>query len=535
MRQHSLRAKPAVPPRFSFSPQARRDSVGFLLLGLCLTASLLWLDSFDWFVGFAMTHEHWELDELATALCVMGGLGYVFAWRRIAELRGEILRREQAEGEARHLASHDALTGLPNRRSLSAHFDALSASRRQSDFYLTILDLDGFKAINDLHGHATGDALLLEVSRRLELCFGADFVCRLAGDEFAVIVSSAESEAAARSLIERAAAALQQPMQVEGRALQVSATFGVAVWPADGQQLSLLLRRADQALYQGKNLNRSSVRFFSAELDQQIEARSRVEAAVREGLSHGRLSVHFQPIVELASGRIAGFEAMARLHDPELGSVAPESLIAAAERAGLIVQVAEQLLERACHAAAAWPDELFLSFNLSPMQLRDRLLVERLLRVLERSGLAPTRLELEVTEMAILLDADEAEQTFTRLRALGMRVSVDDFGAGYSSLGRLQGFRFDKLKIDPAFTQAIGQPGRGEDILEGLLGLARGLNSDALAEGVETSAQAHWLMQRGCRYGQGYFFGEVLPEEAVLPMLREQTQAADGAWQREAS
>lgn len=508
--------------------RARIDLYGFLVGSLLLAAVMIHFEVFERFFALSREHEGWELDEIATVLCVLGGLGYVYSVRRMLDLRAEVRLRQAAEFEARELAARDALTGLPNRRALHAFFDALCADEGPPACFLSILDLDGFKAINDLHGHLAGDATLCQIASRLrEAVAPPDFVCRLAGDEFALVIVSQPGVAAVRARMEALEQTLQVPLLVDGHEMQISATFGMAACPSDGDTLSLLLRRADVALYQGKHAGRASVRFFNSTLDRQVEERSRIEAALRDGLEHGRVFLNFQPIVALESGRIVGFEALARLKDPELGSISPLLFIEAAEHSGLILRLSDLLLRLACETARQWPEEIYLSFNLSPRQLRDPMLLRRIGAILREAHFPPQRLELEVTESGIISDADGAEDVFRSVRAEGIRVAIDDFGAGYSSFARLSRFAFERIKIDRSFVQGLGCEHRAEPVLASVIHLVDALGSISLAEGIETQAQLDWLRAQGCRFGQGYLLGRPMSAADTLKRLAEQAAGKD--------
>ncbi|MEN3110705.1 putative bifunctional diguanylate cyclase/phosphodiesterase [Uliginosibacterium paludis] len=504
--------------------RARFDLYVFVVSSVLLASLMIHQNAFEGFFTLSRTHESWQLDEIAIVFCVLGALGYVYAVRRMLDLRAEVRMRQVAEREARELAARDLLTGVPNRRALHAFFDAMFGhSAAPEPFFLAILDLDGFKAINDLYGHLAGDALLRCIAGRLKAAVPVpDFVCRLAGDEFALVIRSQADAARVRARVEAIAEVLQQPIVIEGHELQISATFGMAAFPADGDTLGLLLRRADVALCQGKTFGRATVRFFNEALDRQIESRSRIEAALRQGLEQNRLFVHFQPIVDLASGRIAAFEALARLTDPELGSISPLLFIEAAEHTGLILKLSDHLLRLACETARQWPQEVHLSFNLSPRQLRDPMLVRRLLAILTEAGFPPQRLELEVTESGMISDADGAEDVLRSLRAEGIRIAIDDFGAGYSSFARLSRFAFERIKIDRSFVNGLGSEHRAEPVLASVIHLIDALGSISLAEGIETQAQLDWLRAHGCRFGQGYLLGRPEPAESTLARLRAQ-------------
>lgn len=321
--------------------------------------------------------------------------------------------------------------------------------------------------------------------------------------------------------------AIAQDMTLGDIRISGSATFGVALFPDHGGELSTLLRRADIALYQAKKTCQACVRFYTPALDGHVEEQSHIEQAIRNGLQENRFRPYFQPLIELSSGKINGFEVLARLTDPELGEISPVKFIAVAERTGLIQSISESILRQAAAIAVqSLPADTYIAFNLSPLQLRDPMLVDKILLILSEAGLPCPRLELEITESVLIDSSVDATQIFERLHQNGISVVIDDFGTGYSSLSRLSRFKFDKIKIDRAFISQLGIDERNERIVDAMLGLCQGLNSAVLAEGVEDDTQDQWLRDKGVDMAQGFLYSHPLPIEALEPILRAHQQSA---------
>lgn len=492
--------------------QAWWDSIVIACLGL----SVLWLgihlDLFEELTQFSAQHESWQADELFLGFVVMGWCGFAFGIRRVYELHKEVRSRQLAERAAIDMALHDSLTRLSNRRGLELEFHSRRL-RPDDPFFLVVFDLDGFKSVNDVYGHAFGDRLLKELAERLRKSLPqGDFACRLGGDEFALIIRSAKTAEAARLLLDQLASLISSPAVFGSVRLSAAGTYGVAQYPRDGADLSSLLRRADLALYQGKHDGKNTIRFFDPLRDSHLEQQSQVAQLLREALDNGYLSLAYQPIVSLPGEKIIGFEALARLDHPVHGQIPPTSFIRAAERSGLMRDLTTLLLERACREAASWPDHLWLAFNLSALDLRDEGLVERVHTALQRSGFPANRLELEVTETAVVNDVAMASKQIHALQKMGIRIAMDDFGTGYSSLAQLSHFNFDKLKIDRTFIDTVLQSEKNARIVRAVIHLSEGLGLPALAEGVETRGQAQWLGEAGCPMAQGYLFSEPLSE-----------------------
>lgn len=515
--------------RFLRLHQAWLDFLIIACLGTCVLWAGIHLDLYEALIRFSNQHESWQADEFFLGFVVMGWCGFAFGIRRVYELRKEIVDRRLAEKAAIDMATHDTLTRLPNRRGLDVEFH----SRRlcpSDPFFLVLFDLDGFKSVNDVYGHSYGDRLLQELANRICTSLpSGDFACRLGGDEFALLIRSAKTAESARLLLDQLASLISSPMVFDSVRLCTAGTYGVAQFPKDGMDLSTLLRRADLALYQGKHDGKNAVRFFDPSRDVHLEEQSQVVQLLREALDNGYLSLAYQPIVALEDERIVGFEALARLNHPVHGPISPLHFIPAAERSGLMRELTTILLERACREATAWPEHLLLAFNLSALDLRDEGLVNRVRGVLQRSGFPPGRLELEVTETAVVSDIGLASKHMEALRDMGIRIAMDDFGTGYSSLAQLAHFNFDKLKIDRTFISTVLGNDKNARIVRAVLNLSKGLGLTALAEGVETPGQAHWLNEAGCSLAQGFLFSEPLSETRIRELLGSLSKSGNEA------
>jgi diguanylate cyclase (GGDEF)-like protein len=413
----------------------------------------------------------------------------------------------------------DPLTGLGNARQLRQSFYAL-ADERASDpapFTIGLANLDGFKPINDLFGPEAGDQILSQVAHRLTACVpeGAT-VTRTVDDEFAIVLPLVFERKGAEKLGQMLKEVLSAPFALGDRSVRLSASFGFAVFPFAGETFEDLLKSADTALYRSKRRGRGQITVYSHEIAQEMKRATQLEQALRNAIIADEVDVHFQPIVDLRSDAVVGFEALARWCDADLGYVSPSVFVPLAEERGFIDALAEVLLRKAAQAALSWPKELFLSFNLSSAQLMDPATSTRLLAIVGQVGLDPRRLELEITETAVMADADVAQRIVSELRAAGVRVSLDDFGTGQSSLGRLRDFSFDKVKIDRAFVSRISADRASEHIVKAIVSMCEGLELEVVAEGIEHSSEALKLKALGCGMGQGYFYGK--PADAVATM-----------------
>jgi diguanylate cyclase (GGDEF)-like protein len=454
-----------------------------------------------------------------------GALALLAAALPVLVLRRRMQEVAAAEARARHLALHDPLTGLPNRAGFADRLaGAIALGRRHGRHTgVLLLDLDRFKEVNDTLGHAAGDALLHEVATRLSATVrGEDVVVRLGGDEFAILQIEARQPEGAAILARRLQEAMAAPFDLMGHRAQLGCSIGIALAPPDddGPDPAALLRMADTALYRAKEEGRGRCRFHEAGMDAALRARWALERDLRQALAEDGFALHYQPLFTLADRRLAGFEALLRWDHPERGPVPPADFLPLAAETGLIVPLGRWILRTACRDAAAWPAEILLSVNLAPAQFRLGDIEAELRTALAESGLDPRRLELEVTEALLQLEQPEAVLAkLERLRAMGVGISMDDFGTGPSCLGWLWRFPFDRLKIDQRMIRALQRDPRAARMVQAILGLGRTLEVAVAAEGVETEAQAEALRSQGCAEGQGYLLGRPLDRDGAAALI----------------
>jgi len=445
--------------------------------------------------------------------------GRAAGWRGVG---ADVTQSRHAREELARLANQDALTGLANRHRFSTELSRLGEGQVQDGrpCALLFIDLDNFKNINDTFGHSVGDQLLRRVAVRLSTCVAdGDLLARLGGDEFALLTWRYASVDEAAALAERLLVLLAEPYQCDEVLLESRTSIGVALAPRDGRDPQSLLQCADLALYAAKAAGRNTYRFFDIAMAEAARSRVRLQQELGHALAAEQFTLHFQPQLKLDSGDVIGFEALVRWQHSERGLIGPGEFIPVAEETGQIVSLGNWVLREACRLATAWPDDLRVAVNLSAVQFRSSSLIELVDEALVHSGLAPERLELEITESALIEDHDGAQATLMALRSRGVRVAMDDFGTGYSSLAYLRRFPLDKLKIDGMFVRSLDSDEDAQAVVTAIISLARALHLDTTAEGIETAEQLVMLKALGCDDVQGYLIARPMPAGEVMPYL----------------
>jgi diguanylate cyclase (GGDEF)-like protein len=440
----------------------------------------------------------------------------------------DITAQRLSAARIEHMAHHDALTGLPNRVLFHERLnEAILRCRRGERCAALYLDLDNFKTVNDTLGHPVGDALLQQVTARLkQQVRELDTVARLGGDEFAILMVGISQPADSTLLAARVIEAISQPFDLNGNRVIIGTSIGISVIPEDGEDADEIIKKADMALYRSKADGRGRYEFFEPEMDARMRARRTLDLDLRRALAEDEFKVFYQPVMEIATQSVCGFEALVRWRHPQRGMVSPADFIPLAEETRLIIPLGQWVLRRACADAATWPDNLKVAVNLSPVQFRSPTLVDDVAAALIDAALPAWRLELEITETAMLADTDAVLQTLHRLRDLGLRIALDDFGTGYSSLSYLQGFPFRKVKIDRSFVARLGQGDNNDTIVAAVIDLCGRLGMVTTAEGVETTAQLAHLAELRCTEAQGYLFSRPRPADDVVEMLQRLAPAA---------
>ena len=480
-------------------------------------------------VGMVVIHA--TLDQLFARLATYAGLtlgvalgSLALAYALVASMRRAV---RGAEAHLHFLAHVDPVTSLPNRHEFNERlaFALTKADRFESAVGLLLLDLDNFKVVNDTLGHDCGDVLLRLVAERLlHTLRSNDVICRIGGDEFVIIVEPADDAREVDGVATKILAALGAPFSVEGHDLYVSASIGVSVYPRDAVDARTLTRSADTAMYHAKNRGKNAYEVFQPAMEERAQKRLKIEANLRRALEQGELELHYQPQVDLRSGRVVGVEALLRWHCAELGQVSPAEFIPVAEESGIIVALGRWVLQTACRQAAAWRDAGLLdtiehvAVNMSARQTRDERLMDDIQAILDETGLPPRLLELEITEGVLMENVNANLDLLHRLQAAGIHLSIDDFGTGYSSMSYLKRFPIDQLKIDRSFIHDV--PGDGEAIATAIIAMAHSLELTVVAEGVETAEQVAFLRGAGCDIMQGYYFARPMNVAALGELLR---------------
>jgi len=459
-------------------------------------------------------------------LLVILAIRDISARKRVEAERRHLVRERALYAAISRLARHDALTGLANRALLNDRLTSAiaSADRHGDKVGVAFLDLDRFKHVNDSLGHAAGDCLLQSVAARLKASVRrTDTVCRHGGDEFVIVLPDVKSRGDLEKAAAKIAAAVGAPHRAGGHELLVTASIGIAVYPDDAKDVETLIRDADTAMYYAKEHGRDSVRFFTPEMNALLLERRALEGGLRGALERQEFVLHYQPKVELRTGRMIGAEALIRWRHPERGLVAPHTFIPVAEECGLIVPIGQWVQREACRQAVAWRAAglrpVPIAVNISALEFRGKGFFEGVRRVLTETGLDPSLLELELTESVLMESVASTAEILWELKAMGLRLAVDDFGTGYSSLSYLMHFPIDALKVDQSFVHEIAAEGDTSPIITAVIAMGRSLKHRVIAEGVETEAQLAFLRAQQCEEGQGFHFSRPLPAEQFAARL----------------
>lgn len=463
-----------------------------------------------------------SLSDSVMLVTVVTGIGLIMAMAASAYTI-DMQATQEAVESYRQLALQDPLTGLPNRNGLGQRLAPLTSGDGDETAHLAVLaiDLDGFKDINDAHGRSAGDAVLTTISQRISATLQpGEFLARIGGDEFVAVKSRIFARAEVAKFAERMRALVLSPVDWEERSLSVGCSIGIALYPDHGLTADELCTRADLAMYRAKSLGQGKICTYETSMDETSRRRAELAIDLKRALVRNEFELHYQVQNDTQSGDIIGFEALLRWNHPKKGRVPPNDFIPLAEQTGLIVDIGDWVLRTACATAASWSQPFKVAVNVAPMQLNYDL-PKRVAEVLRETGLAPERLEIELTETGIIADRQHALQVVLALKALGVTVAMDDFGTGYSSLSTLQVFPFDKIKVDKSFIQSVETSVHAAAIVKATLLLGRSLNIPVLAEGVETEQHLAFLRKEGCTSVQGFLFGKPMPREAISRMIRE--------------
>ncbi len=459
---------------------------------------------------------------LQTALILNIAL-ILFAWRRYRDLRAEIEDRAKAENRAQTLAATDPLTGFLNRRSITDEGAELiaEAERRQKSVAFFMLDLDHFKNVNDVHGHVTGDMVLKQAAKRIQTVLPASaLISRLGGDEFVCAFQfDPTNPDVINRLAEKLVAAMAQPIMSDRLHITISTSIGIARMEAGADTVEALMRRADIAMYDAKKRGRNRFCWFDASMERELRARNSIESGIREGIPLGHFMPYYEQQIELSTGRLKGFEMLARWESPTHGMISPEIFIPIAEESGLITDLSFYLMRRAMEDAKQWDPTLTLSVNISPTQLKDPWLAQKIVKLLVETGFPADRLEIEITESSLFDNLSLAQSIIGSLKNQGIQIALDDFGTGYSSLAHLRALPFDRIKIDRSFVSSMITSKDSAAIVAAITRLGETLGMPVTAEGIEDAEIQRHLIELGCSKGQGWFFGRPMSSAQTRTLL----------------
>lgn len=508
------------------------------IVGLCVVIATILLfvangsSVMSDFVTGLIKGDHPRDQLLSTALLLNIAL-LLFGWRRYADLTNEVGQRREAERQAHKLARTDPLTGCLNRRSVNDALQEIIATARSTghEVVAMMIDLDNFKRSNDAHGHQAGDAVLLEAARRISSVLPeSSVIARLGGDEFAcaAIYDPDHAEAIDR-LVQRINETIAKPVEIDGLSLEVTASIGlastsVAETSEPSDLAAILLHRADLAMYQAKKAGRNRYCWFEQNMASELRYRSELERGIREGIPAGEFVPFYEKQIDLDSGKLTGFEMLARWRSPRHGLLSPEIFIPVAEEIGLISDLSESLIRQALRDAREWDPALTLSVNISPIQLRDPWFAQKLLKLLVEANFPPSRLDIEITESCLHENIGVVRTLITSLKNQGIGISLDDFGTGYSSLAQLRSLPFDRIKIDRYFVSNLGENKDSAMIVEAITTLGRGMDLPITAEGIETSEVLDELRKYGSFKGQGFLYGQPSDAQSVRELLSQSNQ-----------
>ncbi|WP_156842088.1 putative bifunctional diguanylate cyclase/phosphodiesterase [Novosphingobium aquimarinum] len=508
--------------------RARRDALVIFGGFTALLILFINIEAFEYVVRFSDGHESWELDEILTAMMVLPFAMAIFSIRRLREAHLELDWRITAEERAHAMAMHDPLTGLANRRNLTQALEKAIARADVSPLTLLLIDLNRFKAINDLHGHQAGDELLIESAKRLQAHVGSNaIVSRLGGDEFVVLLKDVANSETILPRIEEISASFDEPFTLNSGSVSMGASIGATTVDTSHISAGTVLSQADAAMYKAKLRRSNCFHFFEAGMEMAAIRRAEIESALRKAIDEGRIEPHYQPLICLKDNRLIGYEVLARWRLEDGSLRMPDDFIAIAEETGLIGDMFYGLVERAAADVRNWSPELTFAMNVSPVQFSDEWLVERILQILTKAGIAPGRLEIEITENALVTDVAMARTLIEEFKKQGIRVALDDFGTGYSSLRHLSELDFDKLKIDRSFIHNVAHNESSQTIVRTITSMAHNLGLQVVVEGVETIENALSVMGYGCDIGQGFLYGKPMAKAKPYPEAAATDEASD--------